>query len=126
MKRELRELIWNKYEKHCAYCGKTIEYKDMQVDHVFPQARKHWLESEKMRIIENIKDSDINHIDNLMPSCRMCNHYKRAMSLEFYREQLKTLHERLIKPYINRVGIDYKVIQIKPFDGIFYFEKKIK
>lgn len=25
-----RELVYQKYDKHCAYCGKELEYKDMQ------------------------------------------------------------------------------------------------
>ena len=24
-----REQIWNKYNKHCAYCGCELDYKDM-------------------------------------------------------------------------------------------------
>lgn len=32
-----RTAIYNKYSGHCAYCGKEIEYKDMQVDHLIQQ-----------------------------------------------------------------------------------------
>ena len=34
MKKEIRENIYNKYNGHCAYCGREIAYKDMQVDHL--------------------------------------------------------------------------------------------
>lgn len=37
--------IYNKYGGHCAYCGKEIEYKDMQVDHIKPIFRG-WSEEE--------------------------------------------------------------------------------
>lgn len=30
--------VYNKYGGHCAYCGKKIGYKDMQVDHIDPMA----------------------------------------------------------------------------------------
>lgn len=29
MKKEDRLKIYRKYDGHCAYCGKSIEYKDM-------------------------------------------------------------------------------------------------
>lgn len=35
--KEDRLKIYRKYDGHCAYCGKSIEYKDMQVDHLVPK-----------------------------------------------------------------------------------------
>lgn len=37
---------------------------------------------------------------------------------------MMTLHERISKPFIARFGLDYGVIEIKPFDGKFYFEEE--
>lgn len=31
-----RKAVYAKYNGHCAYCGRKIEYKDMQVDHLIP------------------------------------------------------------------------------------------
>ena len=31
-----RQQAYEKYGGHCAYCGKEIEIKDMQVDHMIP------------------------------------------------------------------------------------------
>ena len=117
MKREeLRHQIWKKYNGHCAYCGKQIEYKDMQVDHVIPQA---------MLIYEPDKytQAQIYDISNLIPACKSCNHYKRSDDLEQFRRLMLTLHERIICDYISRVAIDYGIIEVKPFEGKFYFEK---
>jgi len=109
MKRALREQVLAKYDNHCAYCGRIIKYNEMQVDHINPQ---HLGGSDK--------------IENLNPACRMCNHYKGGLTLIHFRTAIKTLHERLQKPYINRVGIIYGIIEIKPFDGKFYYERKNK
>jgi len=106
MKKLLREEIWNKYNKCCAYCGNDLLYKNMQVDHKLPKRR-----------------GGSDNKNNLMPSCRRCNHYKRAHSLKRFRELMKTLHKRIQNQYINKVAIDYGVIKIEPFDGIFYFER---
>lgn len=109
-----RESIWMKYDKHCAYCGKDILYKEMQVDHLFP------------RLNGMVPDELCEKWDNYMPSCRRCNHYKRANPLPVFRDMLKTIHERVMKQYISKVAADYGVLEIKPFDGRFYFERIVE
>lgn len=32
--KKVRQKVYEKYDGHCAYCGKKLEYKDMQVDHI--------------------------------------------------------------------------------------------
>lgn len=115
IKKAIREEVHQKYGGHCAYCGKVIAYKDMQVDHLVPKAHKQY------RLVK--ADKDLDHIDNLMPSCRSCNHYKRANSLKGFRIMMKTIHKRIEKIYIVKVAIDYGIIKLKPFDGLFYFER---
>jgi 5-methylcytosine-specific restriction endonuclease McrA len=98
--------IYKKYDGHCAYCGKPIDITEMQVDHIEPK-RKGGQDS----------------IDNYNPSCRRCNHYKRSLDLEQFREYIKTLHERIARDYITKVGLDYGIVKLEPFDGRFHFEK---
>jgi hypothetical protein len=106
MNKILRQKIWGKYGGHCAYCGSEIAYTDMQVDHTIPQ-----------------RNGGVDGIDSCNPSCRRCNHYKRAHGLETFREMLLTLPQRLDDIYIFKVAIDYEIVEIKGFDGKFYFEK---
>lgn len=116
MKKQKREDVYKKYDGHCAYCGKVITYKEMQVDHHYPKRGASYA-----MVFHNIPD--INAITNLMPSCRRCNHYKRAYKPEDFRRLIKTLHKRIAVVYINKVAVDYGIITIKPHDGVFYFEK---
>lgn len=109
MKKSIRVAVHNKYNGRCAYCGKVIDYKDMQVDHQIPKQR-----------FTNPKDADFE--ENLFPACRLCNHYKRAHDLEGFRKLLLGLHKRIEDIYIVRVGIAYKMLNVLPFDGEFYFE----
>ena len=102
----LREKVWMKYKKHCAYCGREIEYKDMQIDHMWPKC-----------------SGGNNNIINLMPSCRRCNHYKRASNMNQFRILMRTLHERIGDIYIVKVAISYELLTLKPFNGLFYFEE---
>ncbi len=122
MKKELREKVFNKYKKKCAYCGKDIEYKNMQIDHLTPKRLSHYYDHERSKNWIGAKGDNIDSFENLMPSCRRCNHYKRAYTLEEFRTLIKSLHKRIAKQYISKVAIDYLIIILKPFTGEFYFE----
>lgn len=101
-----RELVYQKYNRHCAYCGCELEYKDMQVDH--------------LKSVETFGED--NSFENLMPSCRMCNFYKSTYTLEKFREQLGKLRGRLEKVYIYRLSKKYDLIEEKDKEIKFYFE----
>lgn len=110
IKKAEREKVYLKYNGHCAYCGKNIAYKDMQVDHLIP--------------LEGWNEKGTNDFDNLMPSCRMCNHYKRANSLEGWRRMIEEIPQKLERDsYIYRVALDYGLIKPKPHKIRFYFER---
>lgn len=87
LSKEERLRVYNKYEGHCAYCGKLIGYKDMQVDHLIPL--RNWDKSKS--------DDELWDFENLMPSCRSCNHYKRANNLEAFREMIETIPSKLYR-----------------------------
>lgn len=108
-----RQKVYQKCTGHCGYCGKAINFKDMQVDHIIPL----WY------ISLDKTNNHLNNEDNLMPSCRSCNHYKRGDNLEQFRTKMTTLHDRVCSHYIGKVALDYNIVYIKPFDGVFYFEK---
>lgn len=105
--KKIREQIYQKYDGHCAYCGCKLEYKDMQVDHV----------------TSVFYYNGTNDIDNLMPSCRMCNFYKSTFPLEDFRKNLETLHNRLKKTFIYRLALKYNLIEEHQSKVVFYFEK---
>lgn len=111
--KKLRQEVYEKYDGHCAYCGCELEIKDMQVDHIYSVARAKWSKEEL----------DINNIENLMPSCRSCNYYKDTSSINGFRKKLKTLMERVKKPFIYRLADKYGMVEEKSWDGKFYFEK---
>lgn len=105
-----REAVYKKYGGKCAYCGRDLDLKKMQVDHIVP-----------------VRDGGTNERDNLNPSCRICNHYKRGDSLEFFRQwKLGKIIDRLSKIYIFRVAVQYGMIETKEWDKKFYYEKEDK
>ena len=116
IKQSTRSRVVDKCDRRCSYCGKELEIKTFQVDHYYP------INSEAYYKAIGINVHDYR---NLMPSCRSCNHYKRADKPEDFKIKMMSIHERIIKNYINKVGIDFGVIKITPFDGLFYWEKYI-
>lgn len=109
--KKTRETVYHKYNGHCAYCGRAIAYKDMQVDHLRP------------RRAYNAEGEGTDDISNLMPSCRMCNHYKRANTLETFRRYIQEIPKKLRENYIYKVGLVYGNVVEAEKSIVFYFEK---
>lgn len=107
MEKNIRLKVYDKYNGHCAYCGHEITLTEMQVDHITPK-----------------RDGGKDEMDNYNPSCRICNHYKRATSLEIWRNYfLKNIIKRLRQVYIFKVAERFGMITINDWDSKFYFEE---
>lgn len=104
--KDVRRLVYNKYEGHCAYCGKPIDYKDMQVDH-----------------LHSIYLGGEDNIENYMPACRACNFRKATMSVDKFREELKLQCERMLNTFQGKQSLAYGLIERSNIDIVFYFEK---
>lgn len=112
--KKTRVAVYNKYDGHCAYCGKKIEYKEMQVDHLIPVQREQF---------KKYSEEEIECFRNYVPACRRCNHYKRAHSLEVFRKLIEEIPAKLYRDnYIYKVGLDYGLIEERPRKIKFYFE----
>lgn len=105
----IRQAVYDKYNGRCAYCGREIAYKDMQVDHFV--AKRVW------------NESGSDDISNLMPSCRMCNHYKRGNSLETFRHCIQEIPRKLRENYIYKVGVVYGNVLERKKSIVFFFEQ---
>lgn len=112
---KLREAVYHKYDKHCAYCGKELTTKDFQVDHLIPVQRERF---------GKYTEEQLERFENYMPACRRCNHYKRAHSLEVFRKYIEEIPRKLKEGnYIYKVGLDYSLIEEHPKKIEFYFEQ---
>lgn len=120
-----REIIYNKYNGKCAYCGCELE-KGWHVDELLPVRRNMKWNKEKNRYVWDgtCEHPERLNIDNQMPSCPSCNINKHSLPLESFRD--------LIAGFINSLNRDstqYKIAKryglvsetIKPV--LFYFEE---
>lgn len=100
--------VFDKYGGRCAYCGKKMEIKEMQVDHMIP-----------------LRVGGADEMRNYMPACRRCNHYKRGSSMEAFREMVEKIPQKLWRDsYIFRVGVDYGFFESNEKEVVFYFERQ--
>lgn len=105
--KETRQLVYNKCNGHCAYCGCELEYKDMQVDHVLAVGR-----------------GGSNDINNLLPACRQCNYDKHEKTIEGFRKRIsKELYKSLERVFVYRLAKKYNLVKEEPRVVKFYFEQ---
>lgn len=110
-----RKDVFEKCYGNCAYCGQQLKFKGFQVDHLYSRRLG-------ARFPKSIKGG-INCFKNLMPSCRKCNNFKGAMSLEDFRSELGKQIERLKKNAQFDRALRFNQVQITESPIVFYFEK---
>ena len=119
MKREeIRQQVFDKYSGHCAYCGRAIDIKDMQIDHINPLWRGHY---------DSHPNQGNNDLINLNPSCRRCNFRKSTMTIEQFRAELKEQCKRIMERNFQvKQSMDYNLLEYHDKPIVFYFEKGCK
>ena len=114
MTKKERELIFNKYNGKCAYCGCELK-KGFHVDHIEPIVR-NWLNG-------TCEKPENENLENYNPSCPSCNIQKNSYTLEQFRENIKQFVNSL-----NQYSTQYKfakkygLVSENEIDVKFYFE----
>ncbi|MHC1772965.1 MAG: HNH endonuclease [Flexilinea sp.] len=107
--KDQRQIIYEKCDGHCAYCGRKINISEMQVDHVKP-----------------LSIDGTNAFENLLPSCRGCNNYKSSLTLEKFRKAAEHWPEVLMRDnFTYRNAVRFGLVVPKPAPVIFYFENML-
>jgi len=125
-KERIREIVFKKYNGHCAYCGCELK-AGWHVDELMPIRRNHYYDKHEHKWVY---DGTCEHperltIDNQFPACPSCNINKHSMSLEGFR--------KLIQGFVNSLNRDSTQYKIAKRYGlitetenpvVFYFEKQ--
>lgn len=105
--------VYNRFEGHCAYCGCELTPNTMQVDH----------------IISHMYNGGEDNFENYFPSCRDCNLFKDASSIEDFRKRIVDAYNNIVvkrdKNWLSD-RICKKFIRVENYaikDIVFYFEK---
>lgn len=129
---KVRNIVYAKFDGHCAYCGDPIERKQtkgkksLQVDHIISQYHfKNFFAKIHIPVfLYHLSKDDINHIDNLFPSCNVCNFYKTGDNLEAFRDRLNNMVNVLKRDSTtyNRL-LQYGLIKETNKPVVFHFER---
>jgi hypothetical protein len=73
--------------------------------------------------LKHLTEKDVNHIDNLFPSCKTCNSWKTVFDLETFRDELEKQIKRLNSYSANyRMAKRYGLVEETEKPIVFYFE----
>lgn len=96
-----RNLVFNMFNGHCAYCGSSLDKLDFHSDHIVPY-----------------NQTADNSLSNLLPACPKCNMIKGTLSIEQFREHIPQKILDGTQGYLISRFYDFKPTKIQ-----FYFEK---
>lgn len=116
MTQKERRETYDMFGGRCAYCGQSIKYKDMQIDHIKPIYRGRNNKPDR---------AGDNTSDNFFPSCRSCNHRKGTLTIEQFRRELEKAYERLLRDNATfRIAERYGIVKRGEKEKVlFLFEK---
>lgn len=113
-----RKLIYNKTNGRCGYCGTALK-KTWHIDHINPIYRTRTDASLKRDGITRGTESN----DNKIASCVRCNRWKSTMSVDLFRKQIESQHDRLYRDSPGyRLAFDMGLIKFDHSKPVFYFE----
>ena len=124
MKNKDREIIFNKFNGKCAYCGCKLE-KGWHVDHIDPVIRELKHVKGKGYIASNtMLKPELDILENKNPSCASCNIMKHSSDIEGFRLMILGFVKSLNK-YSNQYKFAKKfgLISENEQQVKYYFEK---
>jgi 5-methylcytosine-specific restriction endonuclease McrA len=114
MKKSDREVVRQKYNGKCAYCGCELPPR-WHVDHIEPVIR--------CPLSGEMEKPEHDHIENFNPSCPSCNINKHSMSIEQFRNMIGMYVKSLNKYSVQyKMAKKYGLIQETGAEVKFYFE----
>jgi len=125
-----RQLIWDKSNGKCWYCGCELGEKGWHADHFEPIFREvqHTLvdcpiNGMKGKFTSTCQKPELDTINNMVPACRACNLFKATFSIEALRKEISYQVDRARKYSVNfRAAERYGLIEISNKPITFWFE----
>lgn len=115
-----RQIVWNKSNGICWYCGCDLPEKGWHADHVEPIRRSEY------QGVVTVSRPDLDVIDNIVPACAQCNNFKATWPLEWFRENLEQQVKRGRKYSTNfRNAERYGLITVHEKKIVFWFEREV-
>lgn len=110
-----RAELKQKFGGHCAYCGELLGDK-RHADHLVAVRRND---------DGTCLNPEHDCIENFMPACAPCNHNKRSMSLEKWRELLAHYRDVQVVRDCSQIRhlVRFGLVEFIQKPVVFYFER---
>ena len=99
----LRTAIFRIYKEKCAYCGRTIQQRDMHIDHIIPSNMSACNDTDVDQYLQELERLGFvrDCIENYLPSCPACNVEKSnrvytALNLRSFHEKARSHVEDIL------------------------------
>src|SRR5262245_6792082 len=105
-----RLALWESSDRRCRWCRIPLFYGAFEEDHIIPrELRKKRAELEQIMQARNLpRNFDLEALENIVASCRPCNHGKGSKLVPHDNAISLMLDEaRLLAPIIRQVAKAY-------------------
>ena len=104
-----RRAIWQAGGCACAYCGKPLRFRELEIDHIIPQSLEGdaaaWSRLREEQGLPN--DFDVNGYANLAPACPDCNGRKSAQSLQAGRLAIELTNAKRLRRQVEALIVRF-------------------
>jgi len=104
----LRSAIFDAYHEKCSYCGRTIQARDMHIDHIIPTNLGTCSDPDVNQYLSELESTGFirDCIENYLPACAACNLQKSnrtytASNFRFFHE----IARRHLDDILSRISI---------------------
>ena len=122
MRKSDRDIILQKTNRRCCYCGDSLEGVRWHADHIKAVQRVSKFENGKFIPTGKMLKPENDNIENMMASCPQCNILKSCQTIEMFRETVANRITQLERIPAYRTAIRYGLITEVKKPIVFYFE----
>ena len=125
MKKQERQIIFDKFGGRCAYCGCELS-KGWHADHIEPIVRDSKWNRDKGRFEQTgtCRKPENETLENYNPACASCNIQKNSYTIEQFRHNIKR-YVISLNAYSTQYKFAkrYNLVTETENEVVFYFEK---
>lgn len=135
LSKKQRQMVWDKSDGHCWYCGYKLPDKGWHADHLEPIIREtEWVkdpgdEINSYSYIATGKSfkPENDHIGNIVPSCAPCNLFKATYDIKWFRQEIEAQSDRLRKSgSAFRIAERFGIVEVNSKKVRFWFEDNLQ
>ncbi len=94
-------------------------------DHIVDICEMELLEGNDVIPLEGWSEKGSDTLDNMLPACRSCNHYKSRSTLDGFRRMVENMPSALMRDSVTyRNAVRFGLVTPTPHPIIFYFERR--